>query len=211
MPCCLYLSEDSNALAYISVGAVRAVRAVGAAGWVNTIILLYVLEELPYFLEERRHVGGEWGVWVAGRERCGGRKGGWAVGVVEGKRAEPGCARCVCGERGEGAVRALVRAAGAVVGGWRGWSCWGSNRINRTLVSSFVSGEYGSMWAVGGGPLILCILEEKKACGVGGGGGGCAGGEEGMWAVGVVWKHAGGGGGCNAGCAGAERGERAVR
>ena len=29
-------------------------------------------------------------------------------------------------------------------GEWRGWSCWGSNK---TLFSSLLMGEYGSMWA----------------------------------------------------------------
>ena len=42
VPCCLYLSEDSNALDSISVGVVRAVRARGGVGmhWqpLNTLI-----------------------------------------------------------------------------------------------------------------------------------------------------------------------------
>ena len=37
-------------------------------------------------------------------------------------------------------------------GGWRGWSCWTAIE-HYFLFSSFLSGEYGSMWAVarGGG------------------------------------------------------------
>ena len=37
VPCCLYLSEDSNALAYISVGVVRAVRARGAWACIGSL------------------------------------------------------------------------------------------------------------------------------------------------------------------------------
>ena len=51
---------------------------------------------------------------------------------------------------------------GAVGGesGWRGWSCWGSNRTLFSLLF-FVSSEYGSMWAVG----AVGVLEERNACG----------------------------------------------
>ena len=63
------------------------------------------------------------------------------------------------GGGGGGAVRA-VRAVGGGGGGWRGWSCWGSN----ILFSSLLSGEYGSMWAVG----AVGVLEEHVGSGEGG-------------------------------------------
>ena len=119
------------------------------------------------------------------------------------------------GERGEGAVRALgaVGAVSAGGGGWRRWSCLGSNRTLfffifwRSFLISWrkgrhVGGEgggHGSMWAVEAVGVVGAVWV------VWGGVGGdyrtldslSAGGEEemGRW---VCWRrgrHVGGGGG----------------
>ena len=79
---------------------------------------------------------------------------GRAVGVLEERKA--------CGQwRGRlGAVRAL-RAVGAGGAGGRAGA-----PIQHYFLFSFVSCEYGSMWAVG----AVGVLEERKACGSGEGG-----------------------------------------
>ena len=152
-----------------------------------------------------------WGVWVA-RERRGavGRMGAvwvregcwWAVSAV---RAQ--CGRWV-GDFGGGECGG---------GGWRRWSCWGSNRALlffifwRSFLISWrkgrhVGGEgggHGSMWAVGAVGVVGAVWV------VWGGVGGdyrtldslSAGGEEDMYADGARWvcwrrgRHVGGGGG----------------
>ena len=84
VPCCLYLSEDSNALDSISVGAVGAVRALravgagGAGGRAGAAIEHYFL--------------GQWGRWVC-----------WRRGTHVGG----GCGARAASARAVGAVRAV--------------------------------------------------------------------------------------------------------
>ena len=75
----------------------------------------------------------------------------------------------------------MVRAVGA---GGAGGRAGGSNK---TLFSSLLTSEYGSMWAVG----AVGVLEERKACGRWCGGNSGEGADGPWWAV--SRRSAGGG------------------
>ena len=106
MPRSLYLSEDSNALAYISVGAVRAGGEGGRAG--------ATIEHYGY----RVGAAIERGVVVVGSGTVGrwGRKGGGCGGggVWVWGRGGGRCVGGVGGEGGAGGGDGTVRAAGAL-------------------------------------------------------------------------------------------------